>query len=56
MAQTIYTTRQEAETEAKKLNAARVRDNVEYVAGEKHDFSTGKMVMTGWYVGCCSND
>ena len=56
MAKTIYQTRQEAETEAENLNAARKRDNFEYVASAAHDFSTGKMVVVGWYVGMCSND
>lgn len=56
MAQTIYTTHQAAQIEADKLNAARKRDNVEYVTGASHDFSTGKMVVVGWYVGMCSND
>lgn len=56
MAQTIFSTHQEAQNEANKLNAARKRDNIEYVAAAKHDFSTGKMIVTGWYVGMCSND
>jgi hypothetical protein len=52
----IYQTQQDAQIEARKLNDARTRDTVEYVAIEKHDFSTGKMVVVGWQVGCCSND
>lgn len=52
----IYQTQQEAQAEANKLNAARVRTNIEYVASVAYDFSTGKMVSVGWYVGACSND
>lgn len=52
----IYETHQEAQDEANKLNAARTRDNIEYVASAKHDFSAGEMVLVGWYVGVCSND
>lgn len=56
MAQTLFSTSQEAQDEVNKLNAARIRDNVEYVVAAEHDFSTGKMVLVGWSVGMCSND
>jgi len=55
MATKIYANRAEVEAEVKKLNSERKRTNIEYVVGTNYDWSNGGAV-TGYYVGCCSDD